>query len=42
MLAAVPDTPCQVKLQAAVAVASADRPTAFRPLLKDGRPVPAA
>jgi serine/threonine protein kinase len=42
MLAVVPDTPCQVKLQAAVAVASADRPTAFRPLLKDGRPVPAA
>jgi serine/threonine protein kinase len=42
MLAAVPDTPYQVKLQAAVAVASADRPAAFRPLLKDGRPVPAA
>jgi serine/threonine protein kinase len=42
MLAAVPDTPCPVKLQATVAVASADRPAAFRPLLKDGRPVPAA
>jgi serine/threonine protein kinase len=42
MLAAVPDTPCPVKLQATVAVASADRPAVFRPLLKDGRPVPAA
>jgi serine/threonine protein kinase len=42
MLAAVPDTPCPVKLQATVAVASADRPAVFRPLLRDGRPVPAA
>jgi serine/threonine protein kinase len=42
MLAAVPDMPCPVKLQATVAVASADRPAVFRPLLKDGRPVPAA
>jgi hypothetical protein len=42
MLAAVPDTQCPVKLQATVAVASADRPAVFRPLLKDGRPVPAA
>jgi serine/threonine protein kinase len=42
MLADIPDTPHSVKLQAAVAVAPPDRPTAFRPLRQDGRLVPAA
>jgi len=41
MLAAVPDTPCPVKLQASVAVASAEQPNAFRPLVRDGQPRPA-
>jgi hypothetical protein len=41
MLAGVAKTPCKVKLQATVAVASADRPAAFRPLQNNGRAVPA-
>jgi hypothetical protein len=41
MLATVPDTPGAVKLQAAVAVANPAQPTAFRPLLRDGRLLPA-
>jgi hypothetical protein len=42
MLAAVPDTPGSVKLQAAVAVASPAQPAAFRPLLRDGQLMAAA
>ncbi|HKB36881.1 MAG TPA: protein kinase [Gemmataceae bacterium] len=42
MLAAVPDTPVRVKLQASVAVARPDRPEAFRPLVRDGHVLPAA
>jgi hypothetical protein len=42
ILARIPDAPCAVKLQAAIAVAPADQPTAFRPLRRNGRLVPAA
>jgi hypothetical protein len=42
LMAATPEAPASVKLQAGVAVASAERPAAFRPLVQDGRPVPAA
>jgi serine/threonine-protein kinase len=41
MLADLPSSSGTVRLQAAVAVAEADRPSAFRPLLQNGRPVPA-
>jgi hypothetical protein len=37
MLGSMSDTPGPVKLQAVVAVARADDPTTFRPLVRDGR-----